>query len=159
MKTRKEGSKARLLGLSCMALVLTAFGVTGVRADAADAKKAPPNVTSVVNVNSHFRPVELIIIFLCSIPCVLGYNVLADMHFIGSRDVLDSEDFLVSNLLLPCGALVYLLFCVTKWGWGFDKYTAECNTGSGPKMPQWVKPYFKYVLPVLIAVILVQGLL
>ena len=48
---------------------------------------------------------------------------------------------------------------LTKWGWGFDKYTAECNTGSGPKMPQWVKPYFKYVLPVLIAVILVQGLL
>ncbi|HBE75478.1 MAG TPA: sodium-dependent transporter, partial [Subdoligranulum sp.] len=48
---------------------------------------------------------------------------------------------------------------VTKWGWGFDKYTAECNTGSGLKMPQWVKPYFKYVLPVLIAVILVQGLL
>jgi len=62
-------------------------------------------------------------------------------------------------LLLPGGSLVYLLFCVTKWGWGFDKYTAECNTGSGPKMPQWVKPYFKYVLPVLIAVILVQGLL
>ena len=66
MKTRKEGSKARLLGLSCMALVLTAFGVTGVRADAADAKKAPPNVTSVVNVNSHLRPVELIIILRCS---------------------------------------------------------------------------------------------
>ncbi len=73
--------------------------------------------------------------------------------------VLDFEDFLVSNVLLPGGSLVYLLFCVTKWGWGFDKYTAECNTGSGLKMPQWVKPYFKYVLPVLIAVILVQGLL
>ncbi len=70
--------------------------------------------------------------------------------------VLDFEDFLVSNLLLPGGSLVYLLFCVTKWGWGFDKYAAECNTGSGPKMPR-VKPYFKYVLPVLIAVILVQG--
>ncbi len=58
--------------------------------------------------------------------------------------VLDFEDFLVSNLLLPGGSLVYLLFCVTKWGWGFDKYAAECNTGDGPKMPRWVKPYFKY---------------
>ena len=53
---------------------------------------------------------------------------------------------------------MYLLFCVTRWGWGFDGYTAECNTGDGLKMPRWVKPYFKYVLPVLIAVILVQGL-
>ena len=103
--------------------------------------------------------VNLIIIFLCSIPCVLGYNVLADMHFIGSRDVLDSEDFLVSNLLLPCGALVYLLFCVTKWGWGFDHYLAEVNKGKGMKMPGAMKPYFQYVLPVLILVILIRGLM
>ena len=103
--------------------------------------------------------VNLIIIFLCSIPCVLGYNVLADMHFIGSRDVLDSEDFLVSNLLLPCGALVYLLFCVTKWGWGFDHYLAEVNKGRGIKMPGAMKPYFQYVLPVLILVILIRGLM
>ena len=78
--------------------------------------------------------------------------------WVRARTVLDFEDFLVSNLLLPGGSLVYLLFCVTRWGWGFDGYTAECNTGDGPKMPRWVKPYFKYVLPVLIAVILVQGL-
>ena len=95
--------------------------------------------------------VNLIIIFLCSIPCVLGYNVLADMHFIGSRDVLDSEDFLVSNLLLPCG--------VTKWGWGFDHYLAEVNKGRGIKMPGAMKPYFQYVLPVLILVILIRGLM
>ena len=100
-----------------------------------------------------------IVILVLSMPCVLGFNVWGDLQLIGGRGVLDSEDFLVSNLLLPIGSLVYLLFCVSKWGWGFDKYTAECNTGSGPKMPQWVKPYFKYVLPVLIAVILVQGLL
>ena len=94
------------------------------------------------------------------LPCALGYNVWSGIQPLGAGStVLDFEDFLVSNVLLPGGSLVYLLFCVTKWGWGFDKYTAECNTGSGPKMPQWVKPYFKYVLPVLIAVILVQGLL
>ena len=94
------------------------------------------------------------------LPCALGYNVWSGIQPLGAGStVLDFEDFLVSNVLLPGGSLVYLLFCVTKWGWGFDKYTAECNTGSGLKMPQWVKPYFKYVLPVLIAVILVQGLL
>ena len=101
--------------------------------------------------------VNLIAIIVLSMPCVLGFNVLSGLKLPGGS-VLDFEDFLVSNLLLPGGSLVYLLFCVTRWGWGFDGYTAECNTGDGPKMPRWVKPYFKYVLPVLIAVILVQGL-
>ena len=96
---------------------------------------------------------------LLGLPCALGYSVLSFIQPLGAGStVLDFEDFLVSNLLLPGGSLVYLLFCVTRWGWGFDGYTAECNTGDGPKMPRWVKPYFKYVLPVLIAVILVQGL-
>ena len=96
---------------------------------------------------------------LLGLPCALGYNVWSFIQPLGAGStVLDFEDFLVSNLLLPGGSLVYLLFCVTRWGWGFDGYTAECNTGDGLKMPRWVKPYFKYVLPVLIAVILVQGL-
>lgn len=96
---------------------------------------------------------------LLGLPCALGYSVWSFIQPLGAGStVLDFEDFLVSNLLLPGGSLVYLLFCVTRWGWGFDGYTAECNTGDGPKMPRWVKPYFKYVLPVLIAVILVQGL-
>lgn len=101
---------------------------------------------------------NLAIIFVFSIPCVLGYNVLSGVHFLGDRDVLDSEDFLVSNILLPAGSLIYLLFCTTKWGWGFDKYIAEVNTGCGLKMPLWLKPYFQYVLPVLILVILIRGL-
>lgn len=103
--------------------------------------------------------INLLIVFFFSIPCVLGYNVLSDVHFIGARDVLDSEDFLVSNILLPGGSLIYLLFCVTKWGWGFDKYIAEVNKGQGLKMPLWIKPYFQYVLPVLILVILIRGLM
>lgn len=102
--------------------------------------------------------VNLIFIFLTSIPCVLGYNVLKDVHFIGARDILDSEDFIVSNLLLPLGSLMYLLFCVSKWGWGFDNYLAEVNKGDGIKMPAWLKPYFRYVLPLLILFIFVKGL-
>lgn len=98
-------------------------------------------------------------ILVASMPCVLGYNVWSEVRLIGGRDVLDSEDFIVSNLLLPLGSLVYLLFCTTKWGWGFDKYLAETNTGSGLKMPRAFKPYFQFVLPVLILVILLQGLI
>ena len=103
--------------------------------------------------------INCIIILIASLPCVLGYNVWSDLHLIGGRDVLDSEDFLVSNLLLPLGSLVYLLFCVTKWGWGFDNYIEEANTGSGLKMSRKLKPYFQFVLPVLILIILIQGLL
>ena len=81
------------------------------------------------------------------------------LHPILGKDVLDSEDFLVSNLLLPIGSLVYLLFCVTKWGWGFDKYLAEANKGAGIKLSPKLKPYFQWVLPILIVIILLQGLL
>ena len=103
--------------------------------------------------------INCIIILIASLPCVLGYNVWSDLHLIGGRDVLDSEDFLVSNLLLPLGSLIYLLFCVTKWGWGFDNYIEEVNTGSGVKMSVKLKPYFQFVLPVLILIILIQGVL
>ena len=94
-----------------------------------------------------------------SLPCVFGFNIWSDLTLIGARGVLDSEDFLVSNLLLPIGSLVYLLFCVTKWGWGFDNYLAEANRGMGPKLSRKFKPYFQWVLPILILVILIQGLI
>lgn len=100
-----------------------------------------------------------VFILLASIPCVLGYNLWIDVHIIGARDILDSEDFIVSNLLLPLGSLVYLLFCVSKWGWGFDNYLEEANAGKGLKMSRRFKPYFQFVLPVLILVILIQGLI
>ena len=103
--------------------------------------------------------VNCIAILVLSLPCVLGYNVWSNLHLIGGRDVLDSEDFIVSNLLLPLGSLVYLLFCVTKWGWGFDNYMKEANTGEGIKIAKYLKPYFQFVLPVLILIILIQGLL
>jgi NSS family neurotransmitter:Na+ symporter len=99
-----------------------------------------------------------VIILLASLPCVLGYNVWSSLHLIGGRDVLDSEDFIVSNLLLPVGSLIYLLFSVTKWGWGFDRYIDEANSGEGLKISKKLKPYFQFILPLLILFILIQGL-
>lgn len=99
-----------------------------------------------------------VIILIVSLPCVFGYNIWSDLNLIGGRDVLDSEDFIVSNLLLPIGSLVYLLFCVTKWGWGFEKYLDEANTGKGLNISKKLKPYFQFILPLLILFILIQGL-
>ena len=105
-----------------------------------------------------------IFILIASMPCLLGYNVwyfsLPLPNAPAGGQILDIEDFLVSNLLLPLGSLVYLLFCVSKWGWGYDKYLDEVNTGAGLKLTRsvWLKRYFRYVLPLLILVILIQGL-
>ncbi len=102
-----------------------------------------------------------VFILVASMPCVLGYNLWYFETTLPSGivgQVLDIEDFLVSNLLLPIGSLIYLLFCVSKWGWGFDKYLAEANTGTGLKMSSKLKLYFQFILPILILVILVLGL-
>ncbi|MBQ7736477.1 MAG: sodium-dependent transporter [Oscillospiraceae bacterium] len=103
--------------------------------------------------------VNCIALLLCSIPCVLGYNLWSGVHPIGARDILDSEDFIVSNLLLPGGSLIYLLFCTSRWGWDFDRFAEEANTGRGVKIPGWTKYYFRWVLPLLILVILIRGIL
>ena len=100
-----------------------------------------------------------VIVLAASLPCVLGYNVWGNLRLIGGRDVLDSEDFIVSNLLLPIGSLIYLLFCVTRFGWGFDQYYEECNQGEGLKFSKALRPYLQFVLPVLIVAIILQGLL
>ena len=105
--------------------------------------------------------INAMLVLIASLPCVLGYNVWSGLRLIGGRDVLDSEDFLVSNLLLPLGSLIYLLFCVSKWGWGYDKYLEEANTGKGLRLPSspFLKNYLRCVLPVLILIILIQGLI
>ena len=100
-----------------------------------------------------------VFMLVASLPALLGYNVLKDVRLIRGMDILDSEDFIVSNLILPLGSLIFLLFCVTKWGWGFDKYLAEANEGSGIKLSPKLKPVFQFVLPVLIVIIFVCGLL
>lgn len=103
--------------------------------------------------------VNMIAMLIASMPCVLGYNILSGVHLIGGRDILDSEDFVVSNLLLPIGALIMVLFCATRFGWGFDRYLEEVNTGKGMDMSRRLKPYLQFVLPVLIFVLIVIGLL
>ena len=104
--------------------------------------------------------INCLFILVASMPCVLGYNIWSDFRPLMGKDVLDTEDFIVSNLLLPGGSLVYLLFCVSKWGWGYDKYMAEANTGNGLKMPagKAMKFYLQFLLPIVILMILVVGM-
>ena len=97
-------------------------------------------------------------IFLLSIPCVLGYNVWSDLRIIGGRDVLDSEDFIVSNILLPLGSLLFVIYCTTRYGWGWDKFVAEANEGKGLKVAQWMRPYCTYVLPIIVLAIFIIGI-
>ena len=93
-------------------------------------------------------------------PCILGFNLLSGFQPLGSGStILDLEDFIVSNCLLPLGALCYLLFCVTKKGWGFENFMAEANSGKGMKIKKWMRPYMTYVLPVVIAALFVIGIL
>ncbi len=100
-----------------------------------------------------------VIILVASLPAVFGYNIWSSFQPRGAGStVLDLEDFIVSNLLLPGGSLIFLLFCVTKWGWGFDKYLEETDTGAGVKFPRAFRGYVTFVLPVIILVILVLGL-
>ena len=100
--------------------------------------------------------INAVIILIASLPCVFGFNIWSGFELFG-QNVLGMEDFLVSNILLPVGSLIYLLFCVTKFGWGFDNYLAECNTGKGMKFAGFLKPYFQFVLPILVLIVLVQG--
>ena len=98
-------------------------------------------------------------LLVAGIPCVLGHNVWSGVTLIRGMGIMDTEDFLVSNLILPGGSLVFLLFCVTRYGWGFDKYLEEANTGTGIRMSRKLKPFFQFILPVLILVILIRGLI
>ena len=99
-----------------------------------------------------------IALFLLSLPCLLGYNLWSNFRPIAGRDVLDSEDFLVSNLLLPLGSLLFIIFCTTRYGWGWENFLVEANEGKGLKIAKWLRPYMTYVLPVIVGIILVFGL-
>ena len=103
--------------------------------------------------------VNLVLITALSLPCVLGYNLWSrDGFAVFGGAILDVEDFLVSNIFLPLGSLVYLLFCVTKYGWGWSNFKAEANTGEGLKMHDWMKPYLTYILPAIVLFIFVFGI-
>ena len=102
--------------------------------------------------------VNCAIITVMSIPCILGFNYLSYIQPLGEGTViLDLQDFIISNNILPLGSLIFVLFITAKSGWGFKNYLAECNTGSGIKIPQVVYWYFRYVLPIIIIFLLIVG--
>ncbi len=102
--------------------------------------------------------INIFLVIILSIPCVLGFNVLSGITPLGAgSNIMDLEDFIVSNNLLPIGSLVYLFFCVTKYGWGWDNFIKEVNTGKGIKFPKWLRIYVTYILPIVVLFLFVQG--
>lgn len=99
---------------------------------------------------------NLPLIFVLSLPCLLGFNLLAGVQPLGG-DILDLEDFILSNNLLPLGSLVYLLFCVSKRGWGWKSFLSECDAGAGVRFPRWARAYITWVLPLIVLFIFVMG--
>lgn len=98
-------------------------------------------------------------IIVFSLPCVLGFNVWSSFEPLRAGNTIqDLEDFLVSNLLLPAGSLVYLLFCTSKWGWGWKNFMEEANTGDGIKLPGWLRIYCKWILPLIVFGFLIYGI-
>lgn len=103
--------------------------------------------------------INAIAIILLSVPCVLGYNLWSsDIFAVFGGAVLYFEDFLVSNLFLPLGSLVYLLFCTSRYGWGWKNFTTEANTGKGLKIQNWMRGYISYILPLIVLFIFFFGL-
>ena len=100
-----------------------------------------------------------ILIFVLSVPCALGFNLWSSFEPLGQgTNIMDLEDFIVSNLILPIGAICYILFCTSRWGMGWDKFVDEANAGKGLKVAKWMKGYVSYVLPVIIFAIFIIGL-
>lgn len=98
-------------------------------------------------------------IFLLSLTTALGYSEWGDFHpFSENTNVLDIWDFIVNMNLLPLGCLIYTLFCCNKWGWGWDNMVAEANSGKGLKVRPWMKPLFRYVIPVIVIFLYIYGL-
>ena len=96
---------------------------------------------------------------ILSLPCALGFNLLSGIQPMGEGStILDLEDFIISNNILPLGSVVYVLFCTSnKYGWGWDNFLKEVNTGKGLKYPSWVYAYAKYILPILLIGLWAQG--
>ena len=102
--------------------------------------------------------INCVVIILLGLPCMLGYNLLSDVHPMGGeRTILDTYDFVLSNNILPFGAMCYILFVVLKRGWGFDNYLKEVNTGIGVKMLRAIVWYYRLVLPIVIFLLFIQG--
>ena len=100
--------------------------------------------------------INILLLMVLSLPAILGLSIWDNIAIAG-KGIMDIEDYTVSNILLPVGSLFYVLFCTTRYGWGWDNYFAEVNTGKGLKLAKFFKPYFKYVLPVIIIVVLIMS--
>ena len=100
---------------------------------------------------------NLVLILVISVPCILGFNLWDGITFPHIGNIQDMEDFIVSNNLLPLGSMVYLLFCTSRYGWGWDNFIREADAGKGLKFPSWLRVYVTYVLPLIVLVIFTMG--
>ena len=102
-----------------------------------------------------------IAMFFLSLPCILGFNVLSSFEPLAEgKNIMDLEDFIVSNVLLPLGSLIFVIFCVNKrYGWGFDNFVKEANEGKGIKVQKWMRGYMTYVLPLIVLVLFIMGII
>mgnify|MGYP000420113861 CR=1 FL=1 len=98
-----------------------------------------------------------VLVTVLSLPCALGFNVLAGITIPGIGDIQSIEDFIVSNNLLPLGSLLYVVFCVSRKGWGWDNFLAEADAGTGMKFPRWARGWLTFGLPALIIIIFIMG--
>lgn len=101
--------------------------------------------------------INVCLVMVLSLPCIFSLNIWDEILIFG-KSFMDLEDFIVSNLLLPIGSLFYVIFCTSRYGWGWDNYITELNTGRGMKMAKWMRPYMTYVLPVIILAVLIMSL-
>ena len=102
--------------------------------------------------------VNIVLLIVLSLPCALGFNLLSGIQPLGpGTGIMDLEDFLVSNNILPLGSLVYLLFCTTRYGWGWDSFIQEANAGKGMRFPAVMRCYMTYILPVIVLLIYLKG--
>ena len=100
--------------------------------------------------------VNLVLILVLSMPCVLGFNVWSAIQPLGAGTTIqDLEDFIISNNLLPIGSVLYLLFCTSRYGWGWKNFIAEADEGKGVKFPKWARFYVTYILPIIVVAILI----
>lgn len=103
--------------------------------------------------------INAVLLFTLSLPCALGFSALSNIQPFGAgTNIMDLEDFLVSNIILPLGSIVFVLFCVSKKGWGWDNFVAEANAGKGMKIKKFMRGYMTYVLPIIIFVVFVAGI-
>ena len=102
--------------------------------------------------------INIVLIIVLSIPCILGFNILSGIQPLGAgSNIMDLEDFLVSNNILPLGSVIYLMFCTHKNGWGWNNFIQEANAGNGLKFPQFIRKYMTYILPWIVVIIYLKG--